>query len=68
MTKTQVKFILFTIWSIIVGLAIYIYFNKGLSITVVTEELRGIIRQSGVWGPVLYVIIYSDHATDISAV
>jgi uncharacterized membrane protein YdjX (TVP38/TMEM64 family) len=59
MTKTHIKFILFTIWSIIVGLAIYIYFNKGLSITGVTEELRGIIRQSGVWGPVLYVIIYS---------
>ena len=59
MTKTQIKFILFTIWSIFVGLAIYIFFNKGLSITGVTEELRGIIRQSGVWGPVLYVIIYS---------
>ncbi len=40
MTKTHIKFILFTIWSIIVALAIYIYFNNGLSIAGVTEELR----------------------------
>lgn len=59
MTKTKIKIILFTIWSIIVCLAIYIYLSKGLSITGTTETLQGIIQQSGVWGPVLYVSVYS---------
>jgi len=55
MTKTQIKILLLTLWGTAVILAIYIYFSRESSITEVVENLQRFIRQSGVWGPLIYV-------------
>jgi uncharacterized membrane protein YdjX (TVP38/TMEM64 family) len=49
------KILLFTLWGTAVCLAIYIYFSRESSITEVVETLQRFIRQSGVWGPLIYV-------------
>ena len=55
MTQTRIKILLFTLWGTAVCLAIYIYFSRESSITGVVETLQRFIRQSGVWGPLIYV-------------
>ena len=55
MTQTRIKILLFTLWGTAVCLAIYIYFSRESSITGVVETLQIFIRQSGVWGPLIYV-------------
>jgi uncharacterized membrane protein YdjX (TVP38/TMEM64 family) len=59
MTKTRIKIFLFTLWGTVVGLAIYIYFSRESSIIGVAETLKGLIRQKGVWGPLIYVTAYA---------
>ena len=55
MNKSPIKVFLFTLWSTVVCLAIYFYFSRESSITGVVETLQRFIRQSGVWGPLIYV-------------
>jgi uncharacterized membrane protein YdjX (TVP38/TMEM64 family) len=55
MTQTRIKILLFTLWGTAVCLALYIYFSRESSITGVVETLQSFIRQSGVWGPLIYV-------------
>lgn len=59
MAKTRFKIPLFTLWITVVCLALYLYLSKGFSITEAAEVLRDFIRQRGLWGPVLYVTVYS---------
>ena len=59
MTKPRIKIILFTLWVTVVGLAIYIYFSRESSIAEVVETLQRFIRQSGFWGPLIYVAGYA---------
>ena len=55
MTQTRIKIFLFTLWGTAVCLAIYIFISRGSSITGIVETLQSFIRQSGVWGPLIYV-------------
>lgn len=55
MTKTPIKIFLFILWGTVVCLAIYLYFSRESSITGMVEALQRFIRQSGVWGPLIYV-------------
>jgi uncharacterized membrane protein YdjX (TVP38/TMEM64 family) len=55
MIKTRIKIFLFTLWGLVVCLAIYIYFSRQSPISGTAETLRNFIRQSGVWGPLIYV-------------
>jgi uncharacterized membrane protein YdjX (TVP38/TMEM64 family) len=59
MTQTRIKIFLFTLWGTVVCLAIFIYFSRELSITGMVETLQSFIRQSGVWGPLIYVSGYA---------
>ncbi len=59
MTKKRIKNLLFTLWGTVVCLAIYTYFSRESSIIGVVETLKNFIRQSGVWGPLLYVTVYA---------
>jgi len=59
MTKTKFKIFLFTLWGLVVCLALYIYFSRESSISETAETLRDFIRQSGVWGPLIYVSGYA---------
>jgi uncharacterized membrane protein YdjX (TVP38/TMEM64 family) len=59
MTKTRIKIFLFTLWGTVVCLAIYIYFSRESSIAGMVETLQSFIRQSGVWGPLMYVTAYA---------
>jgi uncharacterized membrane protein YdjX (TVP38/TMEM64 family) len=59
MTKTRIKIFLFTLWGTVVCLAIYIYFSRESSLTGTVETLQSFIRQSGVWGPLMYVTAYA---------
>jgi uncharacterized membrane protein YdjX (TVP38/TMEM64 family) len=59
MTKPRIKIILFTLWVTVVGLAIYIYFSRESSITGTVNILQRFIRQSGAWGPLIYVTAYT---------
>ncbi len=59
MNKTRIKIFLFTLWGTVVGLAIYTYFSREFSITGAIETLQGLIRQRGVWGPLIYVTAYA---------
>ena len=59
MTKTRIKIFLLTLWSTAVCLVIYIYFSRESSIFGVAETLKGFIRQSGVWGPLIYITVYA---------
>lgn len=59
MTKTRIKIFLFTLWGTVVCLAIYIYFSRESSLTGMVETLQSFIRQSGVWGPLMYVTAYA---------
>ena len=59
MTKTRIKIFLITLWGTVVCLAIYIYLSQESSIFGVAETLKGFIRQSGVWGPLIYVTAYA---------
>lgn len=59
MTQTTIKIFLFTLWSTVVCLAIYFYFSRDTSIIGIAETLKGFIRQSGVWGPLIYVSGYA---------
>ena len=59
MTTKRIKIILFTIWGAIVGLAIYVYLSRESSVTEIVKILQSFIRQSGGWGPLIYVITYS---------
>jgi len=57
--KKLLKIILFALWGTIVGVAIYVYLSTGFSITRTIEVLRKPIEQAGLWGPVLYITVYS---------
>jgi uncharacterized membrane protein YdjX (TVP38/TMEM64 family) len=59
MIKTRIKIFLFTLWGLVVCLAIYIYFSRQSPISGTAETLRNFIRQSGVWGPLIYVSGYA---------
>ena len=59
MSKAQIKVFLFSLWGAVVGLAIYIYFSQESSITVIVETMQSFIRQSGAWGPLIYVTAYT---------
>ena len=59
MSKARIKIFLFTLWGAIVGLAIYIYLSQESSITEIVETLQSFIRQSGAWGPLIYVTAYA---------
>ena len=59
MTRTPIKIALFTLWGTVVCLAIYIYLSRESSITGMVEILQSFIRQSGVWGPLIYVTAYA---------
>ena len=59
MTKAPTKVFLFALWSTVVCLAIYIYFSRESSIIGIAETLKGFIRQSGFWGPLIYVTAYA---------
>ena len=55
MTQSRIKILLFALWGTVVCLVIYIYISRGSSITGIVETLQSFIRQSGVWGPLIYV-------------
>ena len=59
MSKVRIKFFLFTLWGAIFGLAIYIYFSRESSVTGTVNFLQSFIRQSGGWGPLVYVVAYA---------
>jgi len=59
MAKTRIKIFLFTLWGTVVCLAIYIYFSRESSVTGMVETLQSFIRQSGAWGPLMYVTAYA---------
>ena len=59
MSKARIKTFLFTLWGAIVGLAIYIYLSREPSITGTVNILQSFIRQSGAWGPLIYVTAYA---------
>jgi uncharacterized membrane protein YdjX (TVP38/TMEM64 family) len=59
MTQTAIKIFLFTLWGTVVCLAIYFYFSRETSIIGIAETLKGIIRQSGAWGPLIYITAYA---------
>ena len=59
MSKARIKIFLFALWGAIVGLAIYIYFSREPSITGTVNILQSFIRQSGAWGPLIYVTAYT---------
>jgi len=59
MSKVRIKIFLFTLWGAIFGLAIYIYFSRESSVTGTVNFLQSFIRQSGGWGPLVYVVAYA---------
>jgi uncharacterized membrane protein YdjX (TVP38/TMEM64 family) len=59
MTKPRIKIFLFTLWVTVVGLAIYIYFSRESSVAGTIAILQSFIRQSGAWGPLIYVTAYT---------
>ena len=59
MAKTRFKILLFTLWITVICLALYLYLSKGFSITGAAEIFRDFIRQRGLWGPALYITVYS---------
>ena len=59
MSKVRIKIFLFTLWGAIFGLAIYIYFSREFSVTGTVNFLQSFIRQSGGWGPLVYVVAYA---------
>jgi len=59
MTKKRIKIILFTLWGTVIGLAVYIYLSRELSLTGTVKILQSFIRQSGGWGPLIYVTAYA---------
>lgn len=59
MTKTQIKTVLFAIWAGLIGLALYWYLRKGISIAEAAGILRELFFRSGLWGAVFYVGVYS---------
>ena len=59
MTPKKIKIFLFAMWGAVVGLAIYIYLSRESSVTEIVKILQGFIRQSGGWGPLIYVTAYA---------
>ena len=59
MTKKRIKIFLFTLWGTVVGLALYIHLNREPSVTGTVKILQSFIRQSGGWGPLIYVTAYA---------
>jgi len=59
MTKNRKKLFLFALWGTVIGLAVYIYLSREPSVTGTVKILKSFIRQSGGWGPLIYVTAYA---------
>jgi uncharacterized membrane protein YdjX (TVP38/TMEM64 family) len=59
MSNIRIKISLVAMWGLLICLLIYIYLSRQSSATDIVNSLRGYILQSGVWGPLIYVIAYA---------
>jgi uncharacterized membrane protein YdjX (TVP38/TMEM64 family) len=59
MTQQAIKIFLFGLWSTVVCLAVYFFFSRETSIVEIAGTMKDLIRQSGVWGPLIYITVYA---------
>lgn len=55
----MIKKILFVLWVILLGVAIYFYTQAGIPLRDYPELIKAFIGRFGFWGPFLYIIIYA---------
>ena len=59
MSNIRIKITLVAVWGIFICLLFYIFLSRESSTTEIVHSLRGYILQSGVWGPLIYVVAYA---------
>lgn len=57
--KITIKLILFIAWATILGVTSIALFKHGISINDVYKGVKGFIQDFGMWGPIIYIAIYS---------
>lgn len=57
--NSSIKILLLTIWLIAIAIAIYHYSTLGIPLTEYAAVIQAFINRFGLWGPVIYILIYA---------
>lgn len=59
LTRKSLKTLLFSFWCVTLATVVMTYFSLNLSLAAILSEIRTLIAQQGMWGPVIYIFFYS---------